>query len=381
MTKWNEVMMDNYGTPGIDLVRGEGIFLFDSSGRKYLDFLGGIATSLLGHAHPEIVSAVTKQISTLGHVSNLYAHPTALQLAKKLTEMTGGGRVFFCNSGAEANEAAIKLSRLTGKRRIIATDGAFHGRTMGALSLTGQPNKRAPFEPLLPGITHVPFGDLIAMEEALALGDVAMVIVEAIQGEAGVILPPPGYLLALRELTTRYGALLACDEVQGGMGRTGKWFSYQHEGVVPDIVTVAKGLGGGLPLGAIIAVTPAAQLFTPGSHGSTFGGNPTSCAAAIATISVIESAQLLESNHRLGGVLKDGLSTVDGIHAVRGIGLWIGLDLEDAPGVTKELQTLGVLVNAAGSQTIRIAPPFIVTESQIFEFISLLGQAIRKVAS
>ena len=381
MTKWNEVMMDNYGTPGIELVRGEGIFLFDSSGRKYLDFLGGIATSLLGHAHPEIVSAVTKQISTLGHVSNLYAHPTALQLAKKLTEMTGGGRVFFCNSGAEANEAAIKLSRLTGKRRIIATDGAFHGRTMGALSLTGQPNKRAPFEPLLPGITHVPFGDLIAMEEALALGDVAMVIVEAIQGEAGVILPPPGYLLALRELTTRYGALLACDEVQGGMGRTGKWFSYQHEGVVPDIVTVAKGLGGGLPLGAIIAVTPAAQLFTPGSHGSTFGGNPTSCAAAIATISVIESAQLLESNHRLGGVLKDGLSTVDGIHAVRGIGLWIGLDLEDAPGVTKELQTLGVLVNAAGSQTIRIAPPFIVTESQIFDFISLLGQAIRKVAS
>ena len=381
MTKWNEVMMDNYGTPGIELVRGEGIFLFDSSGRKYLDFLGGIATSLLGHAHPEIVSAVTKQISTLGHVSNLYAHPTALQLAKKLTEMTGGGRVFFCNSGAEANEAAIKLSRLTGKRRIIATDGAFHGRTMGALSLTGQPNKRAPFEPLLPGITHVPFGDLIAMEEALALGDVAMVIVEAIQGEAGVILPPPGYLFALRELTTRYGALLACDEVQGGMGRTGKWFSYQHEGVVPDIVTVAKGLGGGLPLGAIIAVTPAAQLFTPGSHGSTFGGNPTSCAAAIATISVIESAQLLESNHRLGGVLKDGLSTVDGIHAVRGIGLWIGLDLEDAPGVTKELQTLGVLVNAAGSQTIRIAPPFIVTESQIFEFISLLGQAIRKVAS
>lgn len=380
MTKWNEVMMDNYGTPGIELVRGEGIFLFDSSGRKYLDFLGGIATSLLGHAHPEIVSAVTKQISTLGHVSNLYAHPTALQLAKKLTEMTGGGRVFFCNSGAEANEAAIKLSRLTGKSRIIATDGAFHGRTMGALSLTGQPNKRAPFEPLLPGITHVPFGDLIAMEEALALGDVAMVIVEAIQGEAGVILPPPGYLLALRKLTTRYGALLACDEVQGGMGRTGKWFSYQHEGVVPDIVTVAKGLGGGLPLGAIIAVTPAAQLFTPGSHGSTFGGNPTSCAAAIATISVIESAQLLESNHRLGGVLKDGLSTVDGIHAVRGIGLWIGLDLEDAPGVTKELQTLGVLVNAAGSQTIRIAPPFIVTESQISEFISLLGQAIRKVA-
>lgn len=381
MTKWDEVMMDNYGTPGIELVRGEGIFLFDSSGRKYLDFLGGIATSLLGHAHPEIISAVTKQISTLGHVSNLYAHPTALQLAKQLTEMTGGGRVFFCNSGAEANEAAIKLSRLTGKSRIIATDGAFHGRTMGALSLTGQPNKRAPFEPLLPGITHVPFGDLIAMEEALALGDVAMVIVEAIQGEAGVILPPPGYLLALRELTTRYGALLACDEVQGGMGRTGKWFSYQHEGVIPDIVTVAKGLGGGLPLGAIIAVTPAAQLFTPGSHGSTFGGNPTSCAAAIATISVIESTQMLESNHRLGRVLKDGLSSVDGIHAVRGIGLWIGLDLEDAPAVTKELQTLGVLVNAAGSQTIRIAPPFIVTESQISEFISLFGQAIRKVAS
>ncbi len=381
MTQWGEVMLDNYGTPAMELVRGEGIHLFDSSGRKYLDFLGGIATSLLGHAHPEIISAVTKQISTLSHVSNLYAHPTALQLAKKLTEMTGGGRVFFCNSGAEANEAAIKISRLSGKSRIIATDGAFHGRTMGALSLTGQPNKRAPFKPLLPGITHVPFGDLIVMEEALALGDVAMVIVEAIQGEAGVILPPPGYLLALRELTTRYGALLACDEVQGGMGRTGKWFSYQHEGVIPDIVTVAKGLGGGLPLGAIIAVTPAAQLFTPGSHGSTFGGNPTSCAAAIATISVIESTQMLESNHRLGRVLKDGLSSVDGIHAVRGIGLWIGLDLEDAPAVTKELQTLGVLVNAAGSQTIRIAPPFIVTESQISEFISLFGQAIRKVAS
>ncbi len=381
MTQWSEVMLDNYGTPTIELVRGEGMYLFDSNGERYLDFLGGIATSLLGHAHPEIVSAVTKQISTLSHISNLYANPTALQLAEKLTEMTVGGRVFFCNSGAEANEAAIKISRLTGKSRIIATDGAFHGRTMGALSLTGQPNKRTPFEPLVPGVTHVPFGDLVAMEEALALGDVAMVIVEAVQGEAGVILPPPGYLLALRELTTRYGALLACDEVQGGMGRTGKWFSYQHEGITPDIVTVAKGLGGGLPLGATIAVTPAAQLFTPGSHGTTFGGNPTSCAAALATIAVIESTELLESNARLGGVLKDGLSAIEGVRALRGIGLWIGIDVEDAPAVVRELQSLGVLVNAAGPHTIRLAPPYIVTKSQISEFISFLGQAIRKVAS
>ncbi|MEI7550326.1 MAG: acetylornithine transaminase [Actinomycetes bacterium] len=381
MTQWSEVMLDNYGNPEIELVRGEGIHLFDSSGRKYLDFLGGIATSLLGHAHPEIVSAVTKQVSTLSHVSNLYAHPMALQLAKKLTQMSGGGRVFFCNSGAEANEAAIKISRLTGKGRIIATDGAFHGRTMGALSLTGQPNKRAPFEPLVPGITHVPFGDLIAMEEALALGDVAMVIVEAIQGEAGVILPPVGYLSALRDLTTRFGALLACDEVQGGMGRTGRWFSYQHEGITPDIVTVAKGLGGGLPLGATIAVTPAAQLFTPGSHGTTFGGNPTSCAAALATIAVIESNELLESNARLGGVLKDGLSAIGGVHAIRGVGLWIGMEVEDAPAVVRELQSLGVLVNAAGPHTIRLAPPYIVTDAEISEFTSLFEKAIRKVTS
>lgn len=381
MTQWNAVMLDNYGTPSLELVRGEGMYLFDSNGKRYLDFLGGIATSLLGHAHPQVISAVTKQISTLSHVSNLYAHPTALQLAAKLSHMTGGGRVFFCNSGAEANEAAIKISRLTGKSRIIATDGAFHGRTMGALSLTGQPTKRAPFEPLVPGVTHLPFGDLVAMETALSSGDVAMVIVEAVQGEAGVILPPVGYLSALRTLTTRFGALLACDEVQGGMGRTGKWFSYQHEGITPDIVTVAKGLGGGLPLGATIAVTAAAQLFTPGSHGSTFGGNPTSCAAALATISVIESQEMLASNARLGGVLIDALRAIEGVLAIRGIGLWIGIDLADAPEVVTQLQSLGVLVNAAGPHTIRLAPPYIVTDTQISEFTSLFEKAIRKVTS
>ena len=380
MTEWNDVMLNNYGIPSIELVRGEGMYLFDSDGKKYLDFLGGIATSLLGHAHPQVISAVTKQISTLSHVSNLYAHPTALQLAAKLSHMAGGGRVFFCNSGAEANEAAIKISRLTGKSRIIATDGAFHGRTMGALSLTGQPTKRAPFEPLVPGVTHVPFGDLVAMEAALSSGDVAMVIVESIQGEAGVILPPAGYLAALRTLTARFGALLACDEVQGGMGRSGKWFSYQHEGITPDIVTIAKGLGGGLPLGAMIAVTPAAQLFTPGSHGSTFGGNPTSCAAALATIAVIESQELLASNARLGEVLKDALGAINGVRAIRGVGLWIGVDVDDALAVAEELQTLGVLVNAAGPHTIRLAPPYILTENEITEFISLFEKALRKVA-
>ena len=379
MTQWNEVMLDNYGTPTIDLVRGEGIYLFDSLGNRYLDLLGGIATSLLGHAHPAVVKAVSTQMATLSHVSNLYVHPNGIALAEKLTHMTGGGRVFFCNSGAEANEAAIKIARLTGKRRIIATEGAFHGRTTGSLSLTGQPSKRLPFEPLLPGVTHVPFGDISAMEAALLEGDVSMVILEAIQGEAGVILPPTGYLREVRALTTKFGALLACDEVQGGMGRTGEWFSYQHERITPDIVTIAKGLGGGLPLGALVAVTIDAQLFTPGSHGSTFGGNPVTCAAALATIEVIEKSGMLQSNTQLGAQLKSKVESVPGIVEVRGQGLWIGMDVEKAPEVAKELQSMGVLVNAAGPRTLRLAPAFIISESHIDEFVTSLEAAIRKV--
>ena len=379
LNRWNSVVQNNYGTPSIALTKGKGIVVTDADGKVYLDFLGGIATSILGHAHPAIVRAVTKQVSTLGHVSNFYAHPNAIVLAEKLVSMTGekNAKVFFCQSGAEANEAAFKLSRRTGKVRVVAAQGAFHGRTMGALSLTGQPYKREPFLPLIKGVKHVPYGDIEAMRKAVSK-KTAMVIIEPIMGEAGVIVPPADYLQQLRSLCDDKGALLVIDAVQTGMGRTGDWFGYEYSGITPDVITLAKGLGGGLPLGAMIALGKASELFQPGDHGSTFGGNPVTTAAGLAAIEVIESKKLLKKVKQQGSHLIQELALVPGVKEVRGAGLLLGIELENlkAADIATAMRDAGVLVNAANATTIRIAPALIVSDAQINKFISIFKKVI-----
>jgi acetylornithine/N-succinyldiaminopimelate aminotransferase len=381
MKRWQRVIQDNYGTPSIELVSGKGSIVKDANGASYIDFLAGIATNVLGHGHPAIVKAVTKQISTLGHVSNFYAHPNVLELAEKLQKMTGdkSARTFFCNSGAEANEAALKLSRKTGKFRVVATQEAFHGRTMGALSLTGQPSKRNPFKPLLKGIKHVPFGDSAAMKRAINK-KTAMVIVEPIMGEAGVIVPPADYLKSLRQYCDDNGALLVFDCVQTGMGRTGDWFGYEYSGVKPDVITLAKGLGGGLPLGAMIALGPASQLFAVGDHGSTFGGNPVATAAALAVISAIEKEKILAHVDEVGDYLLAELALIQGVTEVRGAGLLIGLTLEKpvAKSVVKKCQELGALINAPGDSTIRLAPALNISMKQAEKFVTIFARALKE---
>ena len=379
LTRWDASLQNNYGKPAITLVKGKGIVVTDADGKTYLDFLGGIATSILGHAHPAIVKAVTKQVSVLSHVSNFYAHPNAIALAEKLTKMTGdkNAKVFFCQSGAEANEAALKLSRRTGKVRVVAAQGAFHGRTMGALSLTGQPSKREPFLPLIKGVKHVPYGDIDAMRKAITK-KTAMVIIEPIMGEAGVIVPPAEYLQQLRELCDKNASLLVIDAVQTGMGRTGDWFGYEYSGITPDVITLAKGLGGGLPLGAMIALGKAADLFQPGDHGSTFGGNPVTTAAGLAAIEFIESKKILAKVEKQGAHLMQELALIPGVKEVRGAGLLLGIELESlkASDVSDAMRSAGVLVNAANATTIRIAPALIVTDAQIDKFISLFRKVI-----
>lgn len=382
MKRWQRAIQDNYGTPTIELVSGKGSVVKDADGKTYLDFLAGIATNVLGHAHPAIVKAVSKQISTLGHVSNFYAHPNVLELAEKLQKMTGdkSARVFFCNSGAEANEAALKLSRKTGKYRVVATQEAFHGRTMGALSLTGQPSKRNPFKPLIKGIKHVPFGDSSAMKRAITK-KTAMVIVEPIMGEAGVIVPPVDYLKNLRQYCDDNGALLVFDCVQTGMGRTGDWFGYEYSGIKPDVITLAKGLGGGLPLGAMIALGSASKLFEAGDHGSTFGGNPVATAAALAVISSIEKEKILAHVDEVGAYLLAELALIEGVTEVRGAGLLIGLTLDKpvAKSVVKKCQELGALINAPGDRSIRIAPALNVSMKQAEKFVAIFTQALKEV--
>jgi len=379
LNRWNRSLQNNYGKPAITLVKGKGIVVTDADGKSYLDFLGGIATNILGHAHPAIVKAVTKQVSVLSHVSNFYAHPNAIELAEKLTAMTGdkSAKVFFCQSGAEANEAALKLSRRTGKVRVVAAQGAFHGRTMGALSLTGQPSKREPFLPLIKGVKHVPFGDIDAMRKAVSK-KTAMVIIEPIMGEAGVIVPPADYLQELRKLCDKNGALLVIDAVQTGMGRTGDWFGYEYSGITPDVITLAKGLGGGLPLGAMIALGKAAELFQPGDHGSTFGGNPVTTAAGLAAIEFIESKKILNKVEKQGAHLIQELALIPGVREVRGAGLLLGIELESlkASDVSDAMRDAGVLVNAANATTIRIAPALIVSDAQITKFISIFKKVI-----
>lgn len=382
MKKWTQSLQSNYGTPTIEFVSGKGAVLTDANGNQYLDFLAGIATSVLGHAHPSIVKAVSKQVATLGHISNFYSHPNAMELAAKLVKMTGdkSARVFFCNSGAEANEAALKLSRKTGRIKIVATQEAFHGRTMGALSLTGQPAKRDSFKPLIKGVTHVPYGDMGAMLKKVSK-KTAMVIVEPIMGEAGVVVPPHGYLQALRELCDDTGALLVFDCVQTGMGRTGDWFGYEYSGIKPDVITLAKGLGGGLPLGAMIALGEAAELFQPGDHGSTFGGNPIATAAGLAVIETMEEKNLLSRVSSVGVELMADLALIEGVKSIRGAGLLIGIEFSEpvAKQVAKRCEENGVLVNGNSDRVIRIAPPLIISDREIAKFLKIFTESVRQV--
>ncbi len=382
--RWSQSMMDNYGTPPLALVRGSGAVVTDEAGRQYLDLLGGIAVNALGHAHPAVIAAVSQQIATLGHVSNLYVAEPPVALAELLLALAGRpGRVLLCNSGAEANEAAFKLSRLTGRTQVVSTKGAFHGRTMGALSLTGQPAKADPFRPLPGDVIHIEYGDREALRLAVT-GETAMVILEPIQGENGVVVPPPGYLAAAREVCTVHGALLVLDEVQTGVGRTGHWFAHQTDGVEPDVITLAKGLGGGLPIGACIAFGAAADLFRPGSHGTTFGGNPVSCAAALAVIRTIASEGLLDNVKRVGEQIRRGVEGLDHplIAGVRGAGLLLGIVLT-APvsaSLSSALREAGFLVNPVQPDVVRLAPPLILTAEQAEAFLAALPAVLEKVA-
>ena len=381
-TRWQKSMQLNYGTPNLQLDYGKGLEVWDINGKKYLDFLGGIATNIMGHNNTKVVKAILDQSKKLSHVSNFYAHAPGMELAEQLIQMTGvdSARVFFCNSGAEANEAALKLSRLTGRTGVVAAKGAFHGRTMGALSLTGQPSKRNPFKPLLRNIKHVDFGDTKALKRSVSRRT-AMVILEPIMGEAGVVVPPSGYLKAAREICDAKGALLVIDAVQTGMGRTGSWFGYEDEGITPDVITIAKGIGGGLPLGAMIAIGKSAQLMQPGMHGTTFGGNPISCSAALAVIDQIRSGNHLQLNKVKGALIRNLISPIVGVKEVRGKGLLIGIVLQSnqAKAVSEKLQKLGFLTNPASDNVIRIAPAFIVSEAQIMKFVAAFNDVCEEV--
>jgi acetylornithine aminotransferase len=376
--RWQAVMMDNYGTPPLALASGDGAVVTDVDGKRYLDLLGGIAVNVVGHRHPAVIEAVTRQLNTLGHTSNLYMHEPGIALAEALVGLLGADietRVFFCNSGAEANEVAFKLSRLTGRTKLVAAQEAFHGRTMGSLALTGQPAKQAPFLPLPGDVSHVPYGDVEALASAVS-DDTAAVVLEPIMGEGGVVVPPAGYLVAAREITSRHGALLVLDEVQTGMGRTGAFYAHQHDGITPDVVTLAKGLGGGLPIGACLAVGPAARLMTPGLHGSTFGGNPVCAAAALAVLQTITAQDLIGRAGVLGKAVSHGIESLNHplVDHVRGRGLLRGVVLT-APAskrVEAVARDAGFLVNAPAPDVVRLAPPLIITEAQIDEFLGAL---------
>lgn len=384
LARYSTSLMGVFGTPQRVLVRGAGCLVWDADGKEYLDLLGGIAVNALGHANPFVTSVISSQLATLGHVSNFFTSPTQIALAEKLLALAhapAGSKVFFANSGTEAVEAAFKLARrnATGpdgapRTKIIALEGAFHGRTMGALALTAKEAYRAPFEPLPGGVVHIPFGDIDALEAAID-ETVAAVFLEPIQGEAGVRPLPPGYLLAAREATTKAGALLILDEVQTGIGRTGKWFASEDAGIVPDAITLAKGLGGGFPIGALLTFgEETSSLLTAGQHGTTFGGNPVATAAALATLHAIESQRVLENVGAVGDYLRTGLAAVDGVTEVRGEGLLIGFDLDAdvAPGVVNAGLDAGFIVNSPGPRTVRLAPPLVLTLDQAGTFLAAL---------
>lgn len=378
--RWQAALMDNYGTPPLTLARGSGAQVWDTDGRCYLDLVAGIAVNALGHAHPAVIEAVAGQIAALGHTSNLYAHEPGIALAEALLDLlvpqaTGTGRVLFCNSGAEANEAAFKIARRTGRPTIVATFGAFHGRTMGALALTGQPAKREPFLPMTPGVVHVPFGDPEALREVVD-ENTAAVFLEPVLGEGGVVPAPPGYLQAARQITAEHGALLVLDEVQTGIGRTGSWFAFQPSGITPDVVLLAKGLGGGLPIGACVGIGEAARLLRPGDHGTTFGGNPVCCAAALAVLRTVADLGLVEHAAMLGKEVTVGIESLGHplVDHVRGTGLLLGIGLTGphAVAVAASAQRSGYLVNAVRADTVRLAPPLVLTADQAHDFVGAL---------
>jgi acetylornithine aminotransferase len=375
-TRWTQSVMPTYAAPRLTLVRGAGAQVWDEDGNSYVDLVAGIATNALGHAHPAVVEAVSRQVATLGHTSNLVANEPSVQLAERLLQLTGrDGKVFFSNSGAEANEAAFKIARRTGRPHLVAAHGAFHGRTLGALALTGQPDKRAPFEPLPAGVSFVPYGDAGALRSAVG-PDTAAVFLEPLLGEAGVVPPPEGYLATARQATTEAGALLVLDEVQTGIGRTGAWFAHQSVGVEPDVLTLAKGLGGGLPIGACIAFGDAATLLSAGQHGSTFGGNPVSCAAALAVLETIERDDLCGHAKRLGERIVAGINELGHplVDHVRGEGLMLGVVLTApvAAAVEKAARDNGFLVNAPAGDVVRLVPPLVLTDEQADAFLAAL---------
>ena len=372
--QWKSLMMSNYGAPSIRLTRGSGSRVWDDQGTEYIDLIAGIAVNALGHADPRITEAVTQQLSTLGHVSNLFATDPGLELAARLIEMTGWGestRVFFCNSGTEAIEAAFKMARLTGRTEMVVAQSGFHGRTMGALALTAQPTKQDPFRPLPGEVTVVPYGDVDALR-AVVTEATAAIVLEPIQGEGGVIAAPAGYLAAAREFADLSGALLILDEVQSGIGRTGAWFGHQHPSlgpVIPDLITVAKGLGGGIPIGAVVAHGRAAALFTPGSHGSTFGGNPMSAAASLAVLSAISDDNLMANAERVHIRFATELPPRSHgvVTSIRGLGLLMAAELSGVPSSSMEpaLRAAGILANAVSPDAIRMAPALNITDDEV----------------
>jgi acetylornithine aminotransferase len=379
-TRWSAVMMGNYRTPPVALARGAGATVWDVDGGEYTDLLGGIATTILGHAHPKVVEAITTQAQTLGHVSNLAMHEPGVLLAERLLDLAGRpGRVFFCNSGAEANEAAFKISRLTGRPEVVTAEGSFHGRTMGALALTGQPGKAGAFAPLPGGVHYVPYGDADAL--AGAVGErTAMVLLEPMLGEGGVLPAPPGYLAAAASAAAGAGALFAVDEVQTGIGRTGGWFLHQADGLQPDLITLAKALGGGLPIGATLAFGEAADLMTAGTHGSTFGGNPIAAAAALAVLDTIRDEGLLERAKELEHRFTAGIEALghSGISAVRGRGALLGVVLTApvAGELEARLRAAGYLTNAVAPNVLRLAPPLVLSDGQVDSFVAALPAAL-----
>ncbi len=374
--RYPDALMNTFGPPKLALVRGEGTHVWDEDGKEYVDLLAGIAVNSLGHGHPALVGAVTEQLQTLGHVSNFFTTGPQVELAERLLALLGdaaaqqGGKVFFANSGAEANEGAFKLTRRTGRTHVVVAEGGFHGRTMGALALTSKAAYREPFEPLPGDVTFVPYGDADALAAAVT-DETAAVCLEPIQGEAGVVVPPEGYLAAARRVADEHGALLWFDEVQSGIGRTGDWLAHLRHGVVPDVVTLAKGLGGGFPIGAVIGLGRAADLLQPGNHGTTFGGNPVACAAALAVLDTIEAEGLLEHVTVLGQKIRDGLAADPRVTEVRGEGLLIGLDLasESAAAVVEAAQDAGFIINMTTPQRIRLAPPLVLTDDDAAAFL------------
>ena len=369
LNQWSDVFMNTYGTPQLHLVKGEGATVTDADGKQYVDMLAGIAVNSLGHAHPALVSAVATQAGTLGHISNFFGSDAALHAASTLRERFGDeAKVFFCNSGGEANEAAFKLTRLTGRATVLSAENGFHGRTMGALSLTGQPGKREPFAPLVPGVEYYRYGDIDHVRELVEkhAGDVAAIFLEPIQGEVGVIPAPEGFLQNIRALCDEHGILMVVDEVQTGVGRTGDFFAFTQSGVQPDIVTMAKGLAGGMPIGAVIANAKTAALFTPGAHGTTFGGNPIACAAANAVLGIVDDAFCAAVKEK-GEWLARAVDKVPGVDHVRGRGLMLGVVLS-AP-VAKDAVRVGlkhgVILNAPTDTVIRLTPPLTISDEEL----------------